>query len=647
MPQDIVTNSLRIRAVVLVGRPDFGRCSLAASLPTALWPVWNKTALELLLDHLSREGVGQIVVCCSREISPRVEPVCQRFGSGVRVLKEDLATGTAGCLRDAMNADSGDLVIVFSGSMVSAPPIRDLIDAHRASGATMTMVFNPGCSDEKTPNRPAEIYLCEPEVLSYIPRGGYSDIKEGLIPAILMGGGTIRPTTLHEDVGNFHDRDSYLNALLGHLARQEKLSIVELGDQGDGCGAVTVSDVSIHPTARIYGPVAIADHARVCDHALVVGPAVIGRESVVGRGSAVVRSVLWDRVSVGSQCELRESVVDRLVAVPDGAAFAECAVTAERVRQCRKSKTAGPLPGGESRLDAIWRGRMRKPVLAVFIGTVVAAFLWSYWPSVLELWDLWNKSDEYSAGMLVPLLALYVVWIRRQSLGSERIRPAVLPGIIAFTLAQALRSIGLYFMYGSGERLSIVLSIGAIILLWCGWAVLRKTAVILLFLCLMLPWPNSIQSRVGLPLQTWATASAVFCLELTGHDVLRDGNVIHIGNASVAVAEACNGLRMVMAFFVISGLVALLVQRAWWEKLLVFASSVPIAMFCNTLRLTATAVAFTVLKGDYWTKMFHDFGGYAMMPLALALVVGELWVLAHLTAVPNDAKPLVVVRRRP
>ena len=91
-----------------------------------------------------------------------------------------------------------------------------------------------------------------------------------------------------------------------------------------------------------------------------------------------------------------------------------------------------------------------------------------------------------------------------------------------------------------------------------------------------------------------------------------------------------------MAFFVISGLVALIVRRPWWEKLVVLISSVPVGLFCNSVRLTITAIAFTMLDGQYWEKIFHDFGGYAMMPLALALIVGELWLMAKLTTAPVD-----------
>jgi exosortase len=200
-------------------------------------------------------------------------------------------------------------------------------------------------------------------------------------------------------------------------------------------------------------------------------------------------------------------------------------------------------------------------------------------------------------------------------------------------------------MYGSAERLSIVLSIAALVFLLFGWQFLRKVSTVLLFLFLMLPWPTRVQTAVSLPLQNWATTSAVFCLEMIGYEIVQEGNIIHIGQATVAVAEACNGLRMITAFFVIIGLVILLVRRAWWEKLLLLASCLPIAFLCNIARLAITAIAFTILQGDMWEKVFHDFGGYAMMPLALAVAVAELWLLTKLTTPPTK-KEAIIIRQR-
>jgi exosortase len=188
------------------------------------------------------------------------------------------------------------------------------------------------------------------------------------------------------------------------------------------------------------------------------------------------------------------------------------------------------------------------------------------------------------------------------------------------------------------------MTIGSCVLLLGGKALFKKTLTVLLFLVLMLPWPARLQSKIALPLQDYATRSAVFSLETLGYDVIREGTLIHIGDTHVAVAEACNGLRMITAFFVIAGLVALIARRPLWEKAMICLSSLPIALICNTIRLTVTAIAFTMVKGELWEQVFHDFGGYAMMPLALGIIVLELSMFSLLTMEPVEEATLVIRR---
>jgi exosortase len=274
------------------------------------------------------------------------------------------------------------------------------------------------------------------------------------------------------------------------------------------------------------------------------------------------------------------------------------------------------------------------------LGVLAAVFFWLYWPELSQLWNIWLKNDEYSSGLIVPLLAAYIVWSRREELKRLPQR-SFAAGLAVFLAAQGMRFFGLVFMYDSAQRLSMVMSAAAIALYLFGWRMFRKLAPIFLFLLLMLPIPNSVHAIIMAPLQSWATSSAVFSLEMTGCEVVREGNIIHLGDATVAVAEACNGLRMITAFFVITGLVAMLTARAWWEKAIIFLSALPIGLLCNTLRLTLTALAFTVIKGPSWEKIFHDFGGLAMMPMAIGAVMAELWLLRRLTVVgvSGDAEP--------
>ena len=649
--------ALDIRAIVLVGGRDFGRCPLAARLPAALWPIGDQPALVRVLNHLADEGITRAAVCCDAELVEEVARVCRESRLAVALVREELISGTGGCLRNAASSDPGQLIMVLSGSMAAPPPVQSLIEAHQSGGADMTVVFNPGRADDGLPGSSAEIFLCGPQVLGRIPAGGYSDIKEGVIPAILRAGGGVRPYVLKEQVGNFRDREGYLEAI-EMLLRKGELESLSPGvcEESQGGPVITESGAFVHPDAKVCGPVLIGHHARIEQGAVVIGPAIIGSNVVVGENSAVVRSVLWARASMGGHCEIRESILDYGATASAGAAVVGRAVPARL--SGREEECGTPLPAGSmghlgrllrSHLDRWAGGEAGGSSTAAIlgVGAVLIALFWSYWPAISELILVWRRSDEYSSGMLVPFLAAYVIWSRREEICSFSLRPALLWGAGVLLCAQAVRGLGLYWMYQSAERLSLILSIGALVLLMTGWRYLKKLWPVLIFLCLMLPWPNRVQSALALPLQRWATDSAVFCLELAGWEIVQDGNVIHIGGATVAVAEACNGLRMITAFFVISGLVVLLVKRAWWTKLILLISSLPIALLCNTLRLAVTSVFFTIIEGEVWEKRFHDWGGYAMMPLALAMVVGELWLLSRLTTPPVEIEPAIISRRQP
>lgn len=667
-----------VKAVVLVGSRDFGRCSLASRLPTALWPVLGKPVLERLLSHLANQGIRQVVVCSNGEGRLLAETIHADERLELKFHDELLPVGTAGCIRDAADQESEELIIVLPASITCPPDIDPLISEHRRGGAHLTVMLNP-CREKGSHTEQASgIYVCNSRILQHIPRVGYFDIKEGLIPNILSAGNTIHAAELRYGAGNFRDSRGYLHAISRYMV---EIAPNQRGDS-ESCKNVESEEVWIAPNAsiesgsRVYGPAVIMDGATVGAGAVVLGPAVIECKATVSKNTVIANSVLWTGARVGPNCRIEESVIDRDAIVRGGAVvharavastsrqglglivictgvlplLVLCSAIGRMLRSVRdganslKCSLQSPLEKGSQELPD-W-ARFDRKTLSIFFASIIVliAFVWSYGPGLADLWRLWNESDEYSSGLLVPLLAAYILWSRRNEFAQCSFKLSAW-GLLAFVLAQVTRLLGLFLMYSSAERLSIVLSIAALTLLLAGRQFFRKVSPILLFLCLMLPWPDSIQNYIGLNLQSYATSSAVFCLEVIGYGVIPEGNVIHIGDVSVAVAEACNGLRMITAFFVISGLVVLLVKRAWWEKLIVLVSSLPIALLCNTARLVITAIFFTVLEGEYWEDVFHDFGGYAMMPLALAAVVGELWLLAKLTTLPVEEEAIIITRQ--
>lgn len=652
----------KIKVVVLVGGRDFGRSPLASRLPTALWPVAGKSVLERLLVHLADQGIEQALICSSGNSSLLAESIQADNRLKLKFVDESLPMGTAGCIRNAASDGTDALVVVFPASIVCPPKIHVLINAHHEGQSDLTVMLNPCYGNGGQMVQASGIYVCNSGCLELIPEGGYFDIKEGLIPEMLRAGKTVHAAKLPNHSGNFRDRQEYLCAISNYLEENPKLDTDLRPFEGTDSQIMWIaSNANVDQGARIYGPAVIMAGASISSGVVILGPTVIGRNASIGKDSVVINSVLWDSTKVGPNCEIQRCVIEFSAVVRANTQVEEKSILFKSEGMLRNSvcSTLKIAKNNASRLQHTLQQRIdeinkklpesaqpdRKSILTLLgTGLILIAFLWSYWPNLADLWNLWQRSDEYSSGLLVPFLAVYILWSRRGEIAQCRIKPAVW-GLFAFIGAQFFRLFGLFFMYGSAERLSITLSVAALVLFLFGWQLFRKVFTVLLFLCLMLPWPNRVQDAVAMPLQHWATSSAVFCLEMIGYEVIQEGNIIHIGQATVAVAEACNGLRMVTAFFVISGLVVLLVKRTWWEKLIVLASSLPIALMCNTVRLAITAMFFTFLEGEQWEKIFHDFGGYAMMPLALAVVVAELWLLAKLTTLPDKKQAIIITRQ--
>jgi exosortase len=661
---DSCKNRQDIIAIILAGGRNFGLSSLQTKLPVSLWPVGEEPILPRILIHLTRQGITKAVVCSNGDalLLQKLHNLKVPNNLALKFLDEPLPLGTAGCIRKSAKNSDSQLFIVLASSMVSPPDVDYLLHAHREGKSHLTIFFNQGPDNQQQYDRAADIYVCDRTVLKYIPEDGYFDIKQGLIPAMVGAGEPVNADILANDAGNFSDWRGYLSAVSSRLQQKPDLGQeLKLLKQNDNQTIWAGSNVTIEPSARIFGNVIILDGAKISEKAVVVGPGVIGRNCFIGKSSTIVNSIIWDNARIGDDCLVRRCVVYSGSLVPNNTIREEEAIVSKQAgfTKVYGSSVYKPIKNIMNRVqtglkefsnqikqlipDSIARYTSSVSIILA-VACLLLVFIWSYWVTIEDLWRVWRRSDEYSSGLLVPFLAVYVLWTRRKKIAQSPVEPSFW-GIPVFIFAQAVRLFGLFFMYGSLERLSIVLSIGALILLIFGWKFFKSVSTILLFLCLMLPWPNRIQAAIALPLQTLATNSAVFCLELIGYEVVQQGNIINIGQSSVAVAEACNGLRMITAFFVIGAWMILLVERKWWEKTIVLLSCLPIAFICNTIRLAVTAVAFTVISGEQWEGIFHDFGGYAMMPLALGVIVAELSLLSKLTT-PPAKEDLVVVKKK-
>ena len=74
----------------------------------------------------------------------------------------------------------------------------------------------------------------------------------------------------------------------------------------------------------------------------------------------------------------------------------------------------------------------------------------------------------------------------------------------------------------------------------------------------------------------------------------------------------------------------ILIPLPTWKRITLLASTVPIAMLSNIIRIVATGWCYYMITGPTAKEWAHDLSGWLMMPLALILVGLELQLLSWL-----------------
>lgn len=280
------------------------------------------------------------------------------------------------------------------------------------------------------------------------------------------------------------------------------------------------------------------------------------------------------------------------------------------------------------------------PLLAVALLT--GMLIYSYWPGLLNAKSSWSN-PQYSHGWIVPLCALALMFWWRKPVEPVT-ASARLAGLGLLAGSFLVRLVCAHFRIITIDMYTFVPAVAGIVLLAGGWSMFRWAWAPIATLIFMFPLPDEATRYLLGPLQTLATMVSTFALQTLGFDAYREGNRIILGESQVlGVVDACAGLRMLTIFIWLAFMIVLVSGGEWWENLIIAASAIPIALIVNATRITVTGVMYT-FDAETAEKIFHDWAGYFMMPMALGLLFLVQWLLAQLV-VTEDLAPAAVVRQ--
>lgn len=241
-----------------------------------------------------------------------------------------------------------------------------------------------------------------------------------------------------------------------------------------------------------------------------------------------------------------------------------------------------------------------------------------------DLASEWWTEEASSYGMLVPPMALYLVWMRRRITLAIPAQPDG-RGLVLVAAACLLFLLGQLAAEFFLARISFILLLAGLASTFWGFARLQTLAFPLVLLLTMVPLPALVYNAVAAPLQLLASAVATDIAQSLGVSIYRDGNIIHLASTSLGVAEACSGLNSLSSLVVGSLLLGFLEEASMIGRILLTLLSVPLAIAVNVLRVAGTAV-LADYQPDYAMGFYHSFSGW----LVFVLGFGMLWLSGKL-----------------
>lgn len=257
----------------------------------------------------------------------------------------------------------------------------------------------------------------------------------------------------------------------------------------------------------------------------------------------------------------------------------------------------------------------------------------------------WGHPQDWGHAYLIPLIAGYLVYQRRDRLAL--IAPAPFwPGLAPFLLGimtyfYAVVQVRNHMVQG----FSMLLCLFGLVLLLLGPRSMRYLFLPIAFLAFGITVSEAIMIQLTFKLQLLASQGSWVMLSLIGgpfdwFSVDLQGNtltMLHNGEAiPMNVAEACSGMRMVVAFFALAVSVAVLACKDWWQRILLLMLAGPVAVFMNMVRVTVLGLA-SLSDANLAAGEAHTLIGTILLVPSLMLFLAIVWALNKVVRDPEGA----------
>ena len=261
------------------------------------------------------------------------------------------------------------------------------------------------------------------------------------------------------------------------------------------------------------------------------------------------------------------------------------------------------------------------------LGVVATSDAWS------DILHIAIRDQESSHLWLLPIVVVWLVWVRRRRLGYCR-PEGLWIGPVVVSLGWIMYCYGASYSYQVLWHGGAVLLAAGCLLSVAGKSVLTQLVPAFVVLALFVPLPGRARQVIAIPIETASAQATETCFEVLGVSVERSGNVLSLNSHDVAITEASNGVRMVLSLAAVAFAFAFGTPLREYARAVILLACPISAIICNVVCLIPTVWAYANLPVRA-ADLFHDVSGWLMLAVAFLLLLGVLrvlrWVMVPVT----------------
>lgn len=323
-----------MKAVVMAGGQGTRLRPLTSNLPKPMVPIVNRPVIEHIIRLLHDHGINDVVI--TLQFLPHV--IRNYFGDGsdhdisINYVVEEIPLGTAGSVKNAQHL-LDDTFIVISGDALTDIDLTEVVNYHKKNRtlATITLkqVENPlefgivilgeGGKIDRFLEKPSwgevfsdtintGIYVLEPEIFDFIPKGREVDFSKDIFPKLLD-----LNKSLYGYVANGYWKD--IGNLEQYFAANQDVLDGNVAIEPDGIKMASDiwigRDVEISPGAKLSGPTVLDDYVKIEAGASVGEYSILGESVVIKAGASTVRTIIGKNSYIGPNSTVRSLAIGR------------------------------------------------------------------------------------------------------------------------------------------------------------------------------------------------------------------------------------------------------------------------------------------------------------------------------------------------